>query len=186
MTSIEKTMQAQMYIDKLANGINPITNLEVPEGECINDVRISRCLFFVSDILNQIVDNNGNKKLPFQISDEQLSRYEFSDDPIPITEIVQRINYLADSPLMKKLTYNNIASYLENYGYLELTTQEDGKSARRPTDKGISLGIVVEERFGKNGVHYVNGYNVEAQRFIIDNFQSILEFNDKEKSTGED
>lgn len=185
MTNVEKTMQAKIYIDRLANGINPITNQEVPENECINDVKVSRCLFFVSDLLSQIVGNIGNKKLPFQISDEQLSRYEVSDNPIPLSEIVQRINALADDPLMKKLTYNDIASYLVDFGYLESTTQDDGKTVRRPTDKGISIGIVVEQRVGKTGVHFVNGYNVEAQRFVIDNFQSIMEFNDKEKSTGE-
>ena len=57
MTEIEKIAYARNYIQKLANGINPVTGREVSEGDVINQVRISRCLFYVSDILGQVVEN---------------------------------------------------------------------------------------------------------------------------------
>lgn len=48
-----------MYIDKLANGINPINDEPAADSDIINNVRLSRCLFYVSDILRQVIDNNG-------------------------------------------------------------------------------------------------------------------------------
>lgn len=45
MTELEKIAYAKTYIEKLANGINPLTNQAVPDDDIINNVRISRCLF---------------------------------------------------------------------------------------------------------------------------------------------
>ena len=63
MTEIEIIARAQMYLEKLANGIDPLTNKEVPENDVVNNVRISRCLFYSSGILKQIIDNKGKFKL---------------------------------------------------------------------------------------------------------------------------
>ena len=59
MTEVEKIAYAKTYIEKLANGINPLTDQPVPDSDSINNVRISRCLFYVSDLLRQIVENGG-------------------------------------------------------------------------------------------------------------------------------
>lgn len=50
MTEVEKIAYTRMYIEKLANGINPLTDQAVPDTDLINNVRISRCLFYVSDL----------------------------------------------------------------------------------------------------------------------------------------
>ena len=63
MTEIEIIARAQMYLEKLANGVNPLTDTEVNETDVVNNVRISRCLFYVSGILKQIVDNKGKFKV---------------------------------------------------------------------------------------------------------------------------
>ena len=54
MTELETIARAKMYIDKLANGINPLDDTAVAENDVVNNVRISRCLFFVSDTLRSI------------------------------------------------------------------------------------------------------------------------------------
>lgn len=54
MTQLEIIARAQMYLEKLANGVNPLTNEEVAENDVVNNVRISRCLFYTSGILKQI------------------------------------------------------------------------------------------------------------------------------------
>lgn len=55
MTELEKMQRAKMYIDRLANGINPIDDAPAADSDIINNVRISRCLFYVSDILGQVI-----------------------------------------------------------------------------------------------------------------------------------
>lgn len=46
MTELDKIARAQMYLEKLANGIDPLTNTEVPQNDIVNNVRISRCMFY--------------------------------------------------------------------------------------------------------------------------------------------
>ena len=65
MTELEKIAYAKSFIDKLANGTNPLDDTPIPENDIANNVRLSRCFFYVSDILRQICENAGsypNKK----------------------------------------------------------------------------------------------------------------------------
>ena len=48
--------QAKEYIKEMANGINPLTGEVVLDNDLINDVKISRCLFFVSEVLDEYCD----------------------------------------------------------------------------------------------------------------------------------
>lgn len=45
MTETDKIAHARVYMEKLANGINPLTNQVVPDADLMNNVRISRCFF---------------------------------------------------------------------------------------------------------------------------------------------
>ena len=68
MTELEKIERAKTYMDKLANGINPIDDTMAPDEDIINNVRLSRCFFFVSDvhILNKfsviLISNKQNNR----------------------------------------------------------------------------------------------------------------------------
>ena len=77
MTEIEIIARAQMYLEKLANGVNPLTNEEVAENDVVNNVRISRCLFYVSGILGQITSTGSFeiKKSEFTLSPQQLANF---------------------------------------------------------------------------------------------------------------
>lgn len=57
LDDFELTCRAKIYIEKLANGINPLTDDNVPEGDIVNNVKISRCLFFVADVLEKVIEN---------------------------------------------------------------------------------------------------------------------------------
>lgn len=45
-------------------GIDPLTGREVSDEDIINNVRISRCLFYVSDVLKRVIDNGGEVSVP--------------------------------------------------------------------------------------------------------------------------
>ena len=85
MTDLEIMQHAKEYLDKLARGIDPLTGREVPEGEIINNVRISRCLFYVSDVLRQVIENGGvicappkkGELAPYALPFEARGRYAF-------------------------------------------------------------------------------------------------------------
>ncbi len=116
MTELEKIERGKMYMDKLANGINPIDDTMTPDDDLINNVRLSRCFFFASDVLRQIIENGGTKsavnekpkKFPIEIPMEKRNQFAYSEVPIPASEIAKRINDLDDNDTMKKLTYSGI------------------------------------------------------------------------------
>lgn len=180
MTDLEVMQRAKMYIDKLANGINPLDDTAIPEDDVINNVRMSRCLFYVSDVLRQVIENGGRvtaKKVPkenFHISFDDIQKFRFSDTPIPISEIARRINELAENENMKQLTHKNITDWLISIEILQIETQADGKNAKRPTIRGNELGITTEVRTGLNRNYTVVLYNRAAQQFIIDNIDSVI------------
>lgn len=74
MTELETLERAKMYMEKLANGINPIDGSVIPDENIVNNVRLSRCFFYVSDVLRQVIENGGVtpqkkiKKEPFSLT----------------------------------------------------------------------------------------------------------------------
>ena len=107
MTELEKIEYAKVFIDKLANGINPLDDSTIKEDDIVNNVRLSRCFFYVSDILRQVIENGGvvskrarGKK--FSLNADQLAKFNYSNISIPISEIAKRINALLEDDEMKK------------------------------------------------------------------------------------
>ena len=47
MTEREKLLYTKGFIDKLADGVNPLTDERIPEVDLLNNIRISRCMFYV-------------------------------------------------------------------------------------------------------------------------------------------
>lgn len=187
MTELEKMQRAKMYIDKLANGIDPLTDKEVPEDTVVNQVRISRCLFYVSDILAKVIDNGGEvgrkvyvKQPPFSITAEQLSAVEISEVPVGVSIIAKRISDAAGENV-KSLPSTHISNWLVKNGYLTENTYS-GKKRKVVTAKGEALGIRTIESENFNGISYMkNIYSAEAQKFIIANIIEIeAEINSEE------
>jgi len=183
MTELEKIERAKTYMDKLANGMNPIDDTMAPDEDIINNVRLSRCFFFVSDVLRQIIENGGitssaagkkTKKIPLSIPFDKRSQFDYSEKPIPASEIAKRVNALVDTENMKRLTYSGILSWLTEIGMMELVLTPDGKRTKHPTPIGKENGISIEDRIGNKGPYQVVVYNSQAQHFIVDNLDAIL------------
>lgn len=186
MTELEKMQRAKMYIDKLANGINPLDDNLIEDSDVVNNVRISRCLFYVSEILQQVIDNNGAvvakstpkvKKKPFALSQENIINYQVSEIPLTISEMVNGLNSMINTEEYKKINYKHIALWLVDIGMLEIISQPNGKNAKHPTEQGEKLGIFLEDRMGGKGPYTVTLYNEAAQRFIVDNIDTIVAWN---------
>ena len=182
-TELEMLERAKVYMEKLANGIDPISDTEARDNDCINNVRLSRCFFYVADVLQKVIDNGGviapvKKKagtIPFAITGEELGRFEFSDNPIALSEIAKRINLLIDNENMKKLTYNHLADWLMGIDMLEYAQKGDGSATKYPTEKGKHMGIAIEKRQSMRGEYLTVVYNKQAQQFIIDNMDAVVD-----------
>ena len=182
MNELDVMKHAKSYIDLMARGIDPLTGNEIPENDTLNNVRLSRCLFYVSDILRQVIENGGvvkrnnnrRNKIPFYITNEQLKNYEFSSDPLSVSQITQRINGLIDNEVMKKLRVASITTFLVNSEILKVIETSDGRTQKVPTEYANQLGITTEWRMGQYGEYRVVTYNKDAQQLIIDNINSII------------
>ncbi len=192
MTELETIMRAKMYLDKLANGINPLDDTRIPDDEVVNQVRLSRCFFFVSDVLRRVIENGGinppakaakqkkASKMPFDLPFAEREAFDFSQSSIPITEICHRLNALIDTECMKKIAYREIRNWLVEIGMLEEKLLADGKKKYAPTANGQQIGILSEERNGMYGPYEVVLYGCDAQHFIVDNLDGILQSQQQE------
>ena len=180
MTDLEIMQRAKMYLDKLANGINPLDDTTLSDGDIVNNVRISRCLFYVSNVLRQVIENGGTApkkhtpKIDFEISFEDIQKFPFSDFPITVSVIAKRINEIVDNENMKRLTYKNITDWLISTDMLRVETKPDGKTTKVPTAAGNQIGITTTIRNNARGEYTAVVYDAKAQRFIIDNIESVI------------
>lgn len=99
MTELETMIRAESYIRKMADGINPITNEPAADDDMVNNVRITRCLYYVSYILRQVIDNDGvikkksggsGKKADFFITDEQRAALTEFDRPAYASKLAEK------------------------------------------------------------------------------------------------
>ena len=181
MTELEMINRAKTYIDKLANGVNPLTDEPVSENDIVNNVRISRCFFYISDLLRRFAEGGfpeaakKGKKQPFIITEEQRKRFEFSETPISVSEIARRFNTAVNTEGAVQMRYSGITFWLIESGLLSVDRREDGREVKLPTAAGMELGISQEVLSGANGSYTVVVYNENAQRYIVDNIDAILE-----------
>lgn len=189
MTELETMQRAKMFIDRLANGLNPLDGQPLPEGEIVNHVKVARCLFYVSNVLQQVIQNGGTvDKKPkgpkelFFLDAAARSKFQISQKPIPITEIRERINSLIDSDTMLQLKHKSIITWLLNVGILKEEPGFDGKMKKYPTEAGIGIGIQLEHRMGMRGSYDVIVYSPQAQQFILDNLDGIIVLNCQKSS----
>lgn len=186
MTELEKVKRAKQYIEKMAYGKNPLTDESVPETDLINNVRISRCLFYVSEVLGQVIeeeesyskDQEVNSPLPL----DQLKNYLPSEESLSISAITGKINAIAALPEGQKVKREQITDWLMEIGALQGFTTAGGTCVKRPTQQGIQIGITMEKRTAGGREYSVVVYDQYAQQFITDHLDAILELEQKSPS----
>ncbi len=171
----ELLIRAKEYINNLANGVNPLNGEAIPDTDITNNIKISRCLFFVSDILDEAIKKEKINKISFYIKREDLEKYEYTTEGITVSEIVKKINSLIDTTYMKKLKTTDITGWFECIGFLT-KIETEGKVHKLPTELGRKMGLFTESRQGLYYAYEVVLYKRKMQEFIIDNFESLLNY----------
>lgn len=143
----------------------------------INNVRISRCLFYVSKVLDDVIKNNNKKRtngsIPFYMDNDTIKGYRITDEKLSISKVASRINELKANDNMKNLRGSDICSWLVSIGLLK-EVEYNVKKRKRPTDLGIESGISVEHVITNMSEYDLVVYDKNMQIFIIDNFESLL------------
>lgn len=178
--------RAKEYIDNMARGIDPITGELLEDDNVINNVKVSRCLFYVSNVLNDVIEENfkpyrkakvKKKDLPpFYMTLEEISSFQTDSSATYISKFAESINtHIADES-RRKLTYRMIANWLVTNGYLIERVNSNGKMKRYPTAFGNEVGFYTEKRTSSKGDEYdVILIGKTAKQFIIQHINEIAE-----------
>ena len=178
MTELEIMQHAKMYLDKLAQGIDPISGQPVPPADSLSNPRLSKCFQYVSGVLEKVIANGGQvtppEKPTFTVSSEQLAKVPLTGEPLRIADLVDRILQTTGYEGMKKLSPTKLTNWLLQKGFLTQTADPDGKTRRIPSPAGTELGITVQ-MCQYNGAEYPGiFYDAKAQQFLLDNIPAIV------------
>lgn len=179
MTELETMQRAKMYLDKLAQGIDPITDQEIPEDSTLNNVRLARCFFYVSGVLGKVIENGGvvgqkTKTLEFSMTPEQIARVEVCDYPVRITEFTNALYQAVNNPEMKRLSAIKITEWLLLQGLMVKQPGADGRIHRVPSDRGLQMGMSTQLRQSRDGEYLAVYYDQNMQKYLLDHLGEIL------------
>lgn len=190
-TELDTMKHAKEYIDKLANGIDPFTDKPVPDDDIVNNVKLSRCFFYISGILEKVIENGGEvspiktveviksgRRGAVVITDEARAAFKCFINEVTPTAFTDMINKHLDPDISGRLKKNAIADWLSEVGMLENYELPNGKMRRRPTESGSNEGIRLSEYFSADGFpRAAIMLSPAAQQFILDNIDAIAEMN---------
>ena len=183
--------RAEMYLRKLSCGVNPLTEETLPEGDTCRQERISKCLLYVADYLQQIVcpkpkaakaekqeKPKRKREFPNQelaLSEEAIAKFEFSEEPLSLSAIVRRVNALIpEGSGMIPLMYADVAEVLTQEGYLQKQEGAAGKETNLPTPQGEEKGFSRVEEDIRGHFSIFTKCNTNAQKFVIENIQKAV------------
>lgn len=178
MIDVEKLNSAKVWIEKLANGVNPLNDELVKDDDLINNVHISRCLFYVAELLDEIkIGSSISRRYQnaFFLSVKDAVNIPISV-PNGIANFVRTVNgYIPEG--MKPLSAAHVIKWLRNEGFMQEVLKEDGHKTNLPTEKGMAVGITTEVQRNPEGMEYQRVvYSIDAQKFILNNIESIATF----------
>lgn len=192
--------RAEMYLRKLSNGVNPLTDEFLNDSDVCRQERISKCLLYVADYLQQKIapkgsqqnDQKPQKKLQprkvrelataeLVLNEESLAKFECSEEPISVSGFVRKVNDLipAGSGMMP-LMYADVAEVLSQEGILVKADNDKSKELNLPSPRGEELGFVKAEAEirGRHAVY--TKCDLNAQKFILENIQKcVAQANDR-------
>lgn len=159
------------WINKLANGMNPIDGRVLPDSDIVNNVHISRCLFFVSSVLEGLGKKKSSQQkqyeLEFQLTPEMATKVYIAEKT-GIAMFAKEINKVIPDN-MQPLTATKVNQWLVSIGYLEEQERGDGHKYKAPTELGTSIGISSAWKEGTHGQYLSISYDANAQRIILEN-----------------
>jgi len=161
--------EAIYYVEKFAEGIDPITGIDLPEDNILLNPKIIRSLFYLKSTLAKVrsgeLCNRSKESFPLEV----LKEYRYIGDT-GITNLIKQLyapvageNFCALSPQLA-------GSWMREHGYLS----KDKEGNVLPTNKGKKIGIYTITRKFQGKEFKQIMYNRQAQQFVIDHFAEML------------
>lgn len=188
MEKIKLLERAKFYSEQLRLGIEPISGIRISENNPYNTEKMRNYFEFVSDILGEILDNNGVVRLPgneknslnkktFNASFINKKEVYIGERAVKPIVLVNRINYVADKEKTGNFSLTVLNKWLVENNYLEAhkelstirkTVYELNNNSRRI---GIRQREYVDRKTGE--IKKILLLSKEAQEFILDNLDKM-------------
>lgn len=177
---LTKLDTAILYIQRIAQGYNPVTNEEADGDSVLNNPNVIRCMYFVKDVLEEVkrgdaktgTTRSRTKKAAFPF--EILNEFHYQEDT-SISYLLQQIHQPLEGMNVKKISPQTVTNWLKKAGYLtEEYIAEVKKVSTTPTEKGKELGIYTEVRMFSTHAYLAVIYNQNAQEFIVRHLEAIV------------
>lgn len=181
MIDKKKLETAILYLQRIADGKNPVNNMPAEEDTILNNPNVIRCMFFVKEILEEVKRNGGfiggkpKKSAKEDFPLEALKHFVYREDKT-ISRFIEQVNEAVDDTVYQKLSYRPISQWLKLNGYLaEEYSQEYHKTMTVSTERGTGIGIRSEKQTNAQGAGYIRIiYGKQAQEFLVQNMEMIL------------
>lgn len=169
------------YVERIAEGCNPVNNNPLEDNDVLNNPNIIRCMYFIKDVLEEVQRNDGivggkgmtAETVPFPT--EILDEFEYKEDQ-SITHVLNQIFEPVAELNVKKISVMKIVALLKEEGFLlEETNPETGKTMKVPSIKGKELGIYMVEREYNGRTYQSVTYNKNAQEYIVARIKRLME-----------
>ena len=193
MDKIKVIQHARSYMDKLSKGIDPISGMD--STSLLQQEQLRKCFAFVSDILGEVIDNNGlvnlpevtghnyeivRKKAAFSLNPQQKARVWLSENPLSPNSFVKNINAVINENDTEKLSVTAINGWLREKGLMAETHVPTviNKNVKIATSLSGRIGIVEEAVIDKNTGEAKRQllFTKQAQQFILDNLDEIIKY----------
>ena len=138
---------AKNYLDLLAAGTDPISNEKIEGDSVVSRPQMQKCFRFVSDILQEVLQNNGlvlldmedaagqaplavpvtvhgssyelvRRKAGFSLTPEQKRDVLISRLPITPAEFLKNVNSAVNPTVMEKLSAKAVNAWLKKNAYI--------------------------------------------------------------------
>ena len=169
------------YVERIADGCNPVNNTPLENDDVLNNPNIIRCMYFIKDVLEEVRNNGGmvggkNGKeptLPFPT--EILEHFTYIEDK-SITHVLNQIYEPIADMNVKKVSVVKVTAALKEDGYLlDEPNPETGKTRKVPSAKGKELGIYLVEREYNGRMYESVTYNKNAQEYVVELIRKLAE-----------
>ena len=169
------------YVERIADGRNPVNNVPLENNDIMNNPNIIRCMYFIKDVLEAVQDNGGvigsrsgkEPSLPFPM--EILDQFSYVEDK-SITHVLNQIYEPIAEMNIKKVSVTKVTAALKEEGYLlEEPNPETGRMRKVPSEKGGELGIYMVEREYNGRMYQSVTYNQNAQEYIVSLIRKLVE-----------
>lgn len=169
------------YVERIADGCNPVNNSPFGEEDSLNNPHVIRCMYFIKDVLEEVRNNGGmiastKEKtilIPFPV--EILDQFTYRED-MSITHVLNQIYEPVADLDVKKISVTKVTAALKEEGYLlDEPNPETGKTRKVPSVKGKELGIYMVEREYNGRMYQSVTYNKNAQEYVVKMIKKLAE-----------